>query len=389
MGRVVKTFLKIFVTSLLLLQLGTGGANAHEIRPNIIDLEIRDTGKINIQIRLNLEAVIAEVGPEHKDTSESKNAGKYNQLRQLSDEQLLRVFDEQKRAFLKAIRLVSNGQSVALSITGVDIPKVGNVKLSRSSVLRLSGALPSGAHQVTWQMDKALGNSIVRVKGIDQSKSGTSTETKTVFAGLVKAGEISKSIDIKNLVSLGKLEVFVQYIELGFEHIVPKGLDHILFVVGLFLLSTRLSSLLWQVSSFTLAHTITLGLAMTGYISAPSAIVEPLIAASIVYVAVENIFTAKLNKWRPVIVFMFGLLHGLGFASVLSELGLQKSNFVVGLIGFNIGVEVGQLAVIASCFLLIGFWFGKKPYYRKYFTIPASLIIAAIAAWWFVERTFL
>jgi len=388
-GRVVKTFLKIFVTSLLLLQLGMGGANAHEIRPNIIDLEIRDNGKINIQIRLNLEAVIAEIGPEHKDTSESKNAGKYNQLRQLSSQQLSRVFDKQKQAFLKAIQLVSDGQSVVLSITGVDVSKVGNVKLSRSSVLRLSGVLPRGAQQVTWQMNKALGNSIVRVKGIDQSKSGTGSETKTVFAGLVKAGEPSKSIDIKNLVSLGKFEVFVQYIELGFEHIVPKGLDHILFVVGLFLLSTRLSSLLWQVSSFTLAHTITLGLAMTGFISAPSAIVEPLIAASIVYVAVENIFTAKLNKWRPVIVFLFGLLHGLGFASVLSELGLQQSNFVVGLIGFNIGVEVGQLVVIAGCFLLVGFWFGQKPYYRKYITIPASLIIAVIAAWWFVERIFI
>ena len=178
----------------------------------------------------------------------------------------------------------------------------------------------------------------------------------------------------------------INYIAVGFDHIVPKGIDHILFVVGLFLLSTQLRPLLIQITSFTLAHSVTLGLGMFGIISISPAIVEPLIAASIVYVCIENIFAQKLSRARPVIVFLFGLLHGLGFASVLSEFGLGKSNFVSGLIGFNVGVELGQLFVITICFLLVGIWFGKKEWYRRRVTIPVSIVIGIIAVYWFIER---
>jgi hypothetical protein len=115
--------------------------------------------------------------------------------------------------------------------------------------------------------------------------------------------------------------------------------------------------------------------------------VEALIAASIVYVCIENIFLNKLSRWRPLIIFAFGLLHGLGFASVLGDVGLEPSSFVAGLIGFNVGVEVGQLAVIAACFLLVGFWFRNKPWYRNVITIPASILIALIAIYWVLERT--
>ena len=117
--------------------------------------------------------------------------------------------------------------------------------------------------------------------------------------------------------------------------------------------------------------------------------VEPLIAASIVYVAVENIIGGRIGAFRVAVVFCFGLLHGLGFASVLGDVGLEAGRFVVGLIGFNIGVELGQLAVIAAAFLLVGLPFGKKSWYRMGVTIPVSLAIAAVGAWWTVERVFL
>ncbi len=107
-------------------------------------------------------------------------------------------------------------------------------------------------------------------------------------------------------------QALAAYVPVGFDHIVPKGLDHILFVLGLFFLSTRLGPLLWQVSAFTLAHTVTLALGALGYVNLPPSVVEPVIAASIVFVAVENIVSQGLNPWRPVIVFGFGLLHGLG-----------------------------------------------------------------------------
>ena len=187
----------------------------------------------------------------------------------------------------------------------------------------------------------------------------------------------------------GALEVFGTYLQIGFTHIVPKGLDHILFVVGLFLLSTRLRSLVWQITSFTLAHSVTLALGVFEVVRVSPTIIEPLIAASIVYVCVENVVSDKLQRWRPAVVFGFGLLHGLGFAGVLREIGLQPGHFIAGLVAFNVGVELGQLSVIAGCFLGIGLWFRHKTYYRSAITIPASLVIAVIGAYWFVERTFL
>ncbi len=134
-------------------------------------------------------------------------------------------------------------------------------------------------------------------------------------------------------------------------------------------------------------HSVTLALGLYGVVNISPSIVEPLIALSIVYVAVENIFTSKLHAWRPIVVFMFGLLHGLGFAGILTEIGLPRSDFLLGLVTFNIGVELGQLTVIALAFVFVG-WFANRPGYRNAITIPASCAIAAIGAWWFVERTF-
>lgn len=181
--------------------------------------------------------------------------------------------------------------------------------------------------------------------------------------------------------------VFWRYLVQGIEHIVPKGLDHILFVLGLFLLSTRWRPLLWQVSLFTLAHTITLGLAAAGYVAVPPSIIEPLIAFSIAWVAIENLFHDRLNALRLIIVFGFGLLHGLGFASVLGELGLPAGQFLISLIGFNVGVEVGQLGVIVAAFLLV-FWARNKPIYRPWIVRPASLGIALVGLYWGFERIF-
>jgi hypothetical protein len=182
-------------------------------------------------------------------------------------------------------------------------------------------------------------------------------------------------------------EAFVDYIGVGFDHIIPLGLDHILFVLGLFFLALKLRPLLWQVTAFTLAHTVTLALGAMDIIRISPDIVEPLIAASIVYVGVENVLSRGLTPWRPVIVFMFGLLHGLGFASVLSDFGLGASNFVPKLIGFNVGVELGQLAVIAAAFVCFGVLFGNHDWYRRRISGPVSIAISAIAVFWVLERT--
>jgi hypothetical protein len=231
---------------------------------------------------------------------------------------------------------------------------------------------------MTWTADARLGSNVLRV-----SRAG---EPKPFFSAFLRGGEPSQAISLHAVVAQSALSSFARYVAIGFEHIVPKGLDHILFVVGLFLLSPHLRPLMWQVTCFTLAHSVTLGLGIYGVVSVPAAIVEPLIAASIVFVAVENLFTDLLQKWRPFVVFAFGLLHGLGFAGVLSEIGLPREEFVTGLIGFNLGVEIGQLTVIAACFFGIGLWFRHRHWYRQIITMPASAAVALVGAFWFVER---
>ena len=173
---------------------------------------------------------------------------------------------------------------------------------------------------------------------------------------------------------------------LGFTHIVPHGLDHMLFVLGIYLLSGRARSVLLQVSAFTVAHSITLGLSMYGLVSVSPRIVEPMIALSIAYVAIENIFLSELKSWRVALVFAFGLLHGMGFAGALKELGLPRSEFVTALLTFNVGVEAGQLAVIGDGVSARRMALRQSPWYRSRIVVPASMLIACTAVYWTIER---
>ncbi len=182
-----------------------------------------------------------------------------------------------------------------------------------------------------------------------------------------------------------RLEVARDYLTLGYTHILPKGLDHILFVLGLFLLSLRLRPILLQVTAFTIAHSITLGLTMHGVVSLPARVVEPLIALSIAYVAVENLITSELKPWRLALVFSFGLLHGMGFAGVLADLGLPRGEFVTALLSFNLGVEAGQLTVIALASLCL-VWSRQQTWYHRRVVVPASMAIATIGVYWTVTR---
>ena len=182
--------------------------------------------------------------------------------------------------------------------------------------------------------------------------------------------------------------VFSYYAKLGFEHIIPSGLDHILFIVGLYLLSPKLKNVVFQATAFTVAHTITLILSMKNLIVAPPALVEPIIAISIVFVAIENILISDLKPWRIGLVFLFGLVHGMGFASALNELGLPRDAFFTSLLTFNFGVELGQISIILVCYFLFGKWFSDKNWYRQRIVYPISIAIALVAGFWTFERIF-
>ena len=195
-------------------------------------------------------------------------------------------------------------------------------------------------------------------------------------------------VAVLDLEDMSGKDTILLYIKLGFQHIIPLGIDHILFVLSLFLLNPKLKPVLLQATAFTVAHTVTLGLSMYQVINPPSYIVEPIIAISIMYVALENILSSNLKPSRIGIVFLFGLIHGMGFASVLSGLGLPQKSFLSSLLMFNVGVELGQISVILVAYFLLGKFFGDKPYYRKYIVIPISAIIFLIATYWTIERIF-
>ena len=199
---------------------------------------------------------------------------------------------------------------------------------------------------------------------------------------------VSAHVVVGELEKMSKSRAALVYLGLGYTHILPLGFDHILFILSLFLLSPKLKPLLWQATAFTVAHSITLGLAMYHVITPPAKIVEPVIALSILYVALENIFSPKLKRSRIGVVFLFGLVHGMGFAGALGHLGLPKDAYLTCLVLFNLGVELGQLTVILAAWFLLAKWFGDKPYYRKYIVIPLSVIIAIIAGYWTIQRLF-
>lgn len=178
---------------------------------------------------------------------------------------------------------------------------------------------------------------------------------------------------------------FLSYLKQGFEHILPEGLDHILFVLGLFLLCRAWKPILIQVTIFTAAHTITLALATLGYVSADQRIVEAIIAASITIVALENIFRPSYGKFRLLMVFGFGLIHGLGFAQRLIDERIPEGSIGSALLGFNVGVELGQLAVIGLA-VAATFWLKDEEKYRRWVVIPASALIALAGIAWAYQR---
>lgn len=178
----------------------------------------------------------------------------------------------------------------------------------------------------------------------------------------------------------------LHYLSLGFTHVLPLGWDHILFILSLFFFSAKLKTVILQCSVFTVAHSISLGLAAAGIVVASPDYVEPLITFSILFTAVENLLSTRANPFRLMVIFGFGLIHGLGFATALSETGIPEDAFLSSLFSFNLGVELGQVTVILLAYILIGKWFSDKTWYRERIIFPISCCIGCIALYWTLER---
>jgi len=376
--------MKARIFQIILLTLGlVGVATADVVKPALVEISTYTTGRVNVEIRASIEALLTGINAQYKNTQDAPTAEEYDELRVLLPEQLQVKFDPFKQEFLNQIYLKADGQVVALEIVDVWIPQPGYTKVPRISVITLRAELDQSSRTLQWYYPARFGDNAVRVRQVDEDNE----EWHWSEWQWLRKDEPSQLFSLEEIFTRRPIaEVVISYMAIGFEHIVPRGTDHILFIIGIFLLSTRLKPLLWQVTMFTVAHTLTLALSMKGIVSLPSNIVEPLIALSIAYVGIENIFAHSLHKSRLILVFLFGLLHGLGFAGVLSDFGMPANAFATALISFNVGVELGQIAVILFAYLAVGIWFRDKPWYHQRITVPGSLIISIIGLYWTYDR---
>jgi len=354
----------------------TAPAFAHIFSVTRVSAVLKGDGVFVIDMRIDVDALALGVSSAvpHAEVAAS--------LRSLSAEERNRATQRARRTIQRRVRVRFDGRKVIPDVTFPDRDRKTINPDAKTSVLggtaRLRGTFPGEARTFTFGASRAF--NAIQLTIADEVHARSAKH-------VLGAGEDSPPFLLHGITIDNTGAVVGRYVLLGFEHILPEGLDHILFVLALYLLSVRLRPLLLQISAFTVAHSITLALSMGGVASLPSRIVEPLIAVSIAYVAMENVCVSNLKPWRPLVVFVFGLLHGMGFARVLRELGMPDGQFVSALVGFNVGVEFGQLAVVGLAFLALG-WFRHRPWYRKRIVRPLSLGIALIGIFWAVERFF-
>lgn len=359
-------------TSLVALMLfGAAVADAHEIGTTRVSVTFERNESYEIAIVTDAVALVEKLDALSGQTpAPSENAF-------LTDASVLQAkLKSYDVAFRNRVAVSFDGTAVRPAI---DYSVSGAPSLTSPPIatIRLNGIVPQGARGFVWNYSWTYATYSLSVrKGED-----------TLMTQWLEGGEQSSAISLSiRAQAPSRIALGLRYLTLGFTHIVPHGFDHMLFVLGIFLLTRRVRNILAQVSAFTIAHSITLALSVYGVVSLSPNIVEPLIAVSIAYVAIENIFLSELKPWRLALVFSFGLLHGMGFAGALKELGLPRSQFVLALTTFNVGVEAGQLAVIAVAFVLVGWYCGRRDWYRRLVVIPASVLIACTALYWTVER---
>jgi hydrogenase/urease accessory protein HupE len=341
--------------------------HAHEIGTSRVSIVFKEGREYDIEIVTDasaladkLEASTGRSAPTNLDPAGFKT--------------LLETFEG---TFRQRVKVIFDGAEVRPAIAYSIAPPV-DATSATAATFHMTGQIPAGAKSFSWTFGWTFASYALSIRNsVADNPSTVWLEGNQSSAPFMLASPAK---------SVSRLSTALLYLKLGFTHIVPLGLDHMLFVLGIYLLSGRARSVLMQVSAFTVAHSITLGLSMYGLVNVSPRIVEPMIAISIAYVAIENIFLSELRKWRIALVFAFGLLHGMGFAGALKELGLPRSEFLTALLTFNVGVEAGQLTVIATAFLLVGWYGSQRTWYRSRIVIPASAAIACTAVYWTIQR---
>lgn len=346
----------------LLFLLTLAGLDAHELGATRVSATFQPDMTYRIEIATDASSLASKL---------RRSTAEVTDLTELQN-----IFASLEPQFRQRMRVAFDAAEVRPAVSFTVTPAIDQNSAILATIV-LTGEIPPNARTFTWSYGWTFTPYALTLR------SGIDAPTVEWLEG----GQLSKPFTLDApRVTEPRMTIALRYLRLGFSHIFPHGIDHMLFVLGLFLLSRRISVVLWQISAFTVAHSITLALSLYGIVSVPPTIVEPLIALSIAYVAIENIFLTELKSWRVALVFAFGLLHGMGFAGGLRQIGLPHSEFITALITFNAGVEAGQLAVIAIAFLTLGWFSSTRPWYRSRVVVPASAMIACTAVYWTIER---
>ncbi|SFV87459.1 Membrane protein [hydrothermal vent metagenome] len=368
--------LKFFALFWLLVSISI----ADVVKPALVEISIYPDKKIEVVIDLSLEAAMTGIGTQYKKTTDAPNSVAYDELRGLAPEKLRQNFKGFEGKFLNSIQLTVNNKVQVLQLKKIFIDIIGYKKRPRKTVLTYTTQLQEWPKTLAWQYNKISGNSALRYQVFKKDEYNWSSWH------WLNNGKPSGIIDINHPESVSTMQRLMQFVAIGFDHVIPLGWDHILFIIGMALSSILWRKLLLLVTTFTLAHTLTLGLAMLGMVEISPRIIEPLIAFSIAYVAIENLFLNQSIERKSIIVFFFGLIHGLGFATMLRSFEMTDDNFSTTLIGFNVGVELAQILIVLSVVAILLAINTLKLNYRKLAVVPASIIIALIGIWWGIER---
>jgi len=353
---------------------------SHEIKPSIADFTY-DENFLNIKIRLNAELILSNIDASQiSNTNSSSLSDIYDKLRILNKIELEELFKSSWQEISTNIDIKINNETKKINLINIEVEDIKNFEISRDTHIYLQVLLNNNSEYFTFSWIKKYGPIILR------ENSNHKLEDE-LFTEYLQSGIESNQFSFNEKNFKNRLNSFIKFFVLGVQHIIPKGLDHILFIFGLFLFSSSLKKLITQITIFTIAHSITLIFVSLSLMKINPQIVEPIIALSIVYVGIENIFKNYVKEYlRYVVILFFGLLHGLGFALVLSDIGYRSTDLFINLISFNIGIEVAQISIVLVLYLLVALNFAKNKNYRMFFQVPSSILISSIGLYWFFER---
>lgn len=364
---------------------------AHPPVSAVTALRISEQGELSLALTYDALAFALN------DTSINIPDGPMFELLDGPEDALSRALERSRERFETLCVLTVDGVRVPVTVTTMPTPAdVHDWRKARKSYplpvkleLLARAELPPAGRSFQVRFPEVLGSLLLVVERPGEETAAiplTPNELSPAFALPARAGSAPAPGTLQPADSgPGAWSTFERFAVLGFRHIIPEGLDHCLFVLGLFLLSPRVRPVLFQISAFTLAHTLTLTLTSLNIIGLPSHVVEPAIAASIAVVGIENLFTKRVDWKRSIVAFGFGLVHGMGVATAFNEAGFPEGRLIPSLAAFTVGVEAGHLAVLAGAFALLA-WTRSRPWYRTRVAVPLSLAISLVALVWFVQR---